>query len=240
MASQRAEMILLREALEGVVAPEVATALLFDALEISGRKPPRTLEETRSFAEEALAEAVRAKVRPDEASQILRLIDDLFERAIEGDGVAIDVEVDEAAWSDGDEPNATTQMAVVQKPVPVVVLGGGAAFAERLTACLGDDRVRAIGVVDEAAFRKAVFAYSPLIVLVDGTTPTAMAAEALTGALRSLPHSSMPVLWGAESEWSRAVLPGIESAGVPVVTLARSEGIEPLLDLVLARFRGDA
>src|SRR5690606_33096143 len=49
-ASQRAEMVLLREALEGVVAPEVATALLFDALERSGQRPPVTLGEMRKFA----------------------------------------------------------------------------------------------------------------------------------------------------------------------------------------------
>lgn len=233
-------MVLLREALEGVVAPEVATALLFDALERSGRKPPATLEETRAFAEDALAKAVREKVRPEDASQILALIDDLFERAIEGDGVAIDVEVDEVAFDDDASPNATTQMAVVQKPVPVVVLGAESVFADRLTACLGRDRVLAVGVSDEGAFRKAIFAYSPLIVLVDGTSPAAMDPGALTGALRSLPHNAMPVLWGAESGWSRAVLPGLESAGVALVTLVRSEGIEPLLDLVLARFRGDA
>lgn len=232
-------MVLLREALEGVVAPEIATALLFDALEISGSKPPRSLEETRSFAEQALAEAVRRKVRPEDASQILRIIDDLFARAIEGDGVAVDVEVDHEAWGESD-PTATTQMAVVQKPVPVVVLGASEAFAERLTACLGEDRVYAVAVVDEAAFRKAVFAYSPLIVLIDATSPAAVEPRALTAMLRGVPVSAMPVVWGSESGWARAVLPGLEDAGVPLVTLRREEGIEPLLDLVLARFRGDA
>lgn len=240
MASPRAEMVLLREALEGVVAPEVATALIFDALELSGRKPPSTLEEARAFAEQSLAQAVRAKVEPADASQILARIDDLFERAINGDGVALDVDIDDAAFDDDESSDATTQMAVVQKPVPVVVLGASDAFAERLTACLGDDRVYAIGVCDEGAFRKAIFAYSPLIVLVDGTSPAALDPIALTGALRALPNSAMPVLWGAESGWSRAMLPGLESAGVPMVTIARGEGIEPLLDLVLARFRGDA
>ncbi|UJR80068.1 hypothetical protein [Sandaracinus amylolyticus] len=240
MSATRAEMVLLREALEGVVAPEVATALLFDALEISGRKPPRSLEETRSFAEQALAEAVRRKVRPEDASQILQIIDDLFERAIEGDGVAVDVEVDHEAWEGASDPTATAQMAVVQKPVPVVVLGASDAFAERLTACLGEDRVYAVPVVDEAAFRKAVFAYSPLIVLIDATSPAAVEPRALTAMLRGVPLSAMPVVWGSESGWGRAVLPGLEDAGVPLVTLRREEGIEPLLDLVLARFRGDA
>ncbi len=233
-------MVLLREALEGVVAPELATALIYDALERSGRKPPSSLDEARAFAEQSLAQAVRAKVKPEDASQILTLIDELFGRAIDGDGAAFEVEVDEAAWGDDENPTATTQMAVVHKPVPVVVLAASDAFAERLTACLGEDRVYAVGVSEEGAFRKAVFTYSPLIVLVDGSSPVAMDPVALTGALRALPNSAMPVLWGAESGWSRAMLPGLEAAGVSMVTIERGEGVEPLLDLVLARYRGDA
>src|SRR5690606_4312995 len=107
-------------------------------------------------------------------------------------------------------------------------------------ACLGDDRVRTVSVVDEITFRKAVFAYAPLIVLVDGTSPPSVDPRALTAMLRGLPVSAMPVLWGAESGWARAVVPGLEGAGIRLVTLTREEGIEPLLDLVLARFRGDA
>lgn len=232
-------MLLLREALEGVVAPEVATALIYDALELSGQRPPKSLEETRTFAEHALAEAIRRKVRADQASEILHTIDELFARAIDGDGVAVDVEIDHEAWDESD-PTATTQMAVVQKPVPVIVLGAGDTFAEKLVVCLGEDRVHTIAVGDEATFRKAVFAYSPLIVLIDGTSPAAVEPRTLTAMLRGVPVSAMPVLWGAESGWSRAVLPGLESAGVPLVTLTRDEGIEPLLDLVLARFRGEA
>lgn len=240
MASTRAEMVLLREALEGVVAPEVATALLFDALERSGKSPPSTLEETRAFAAHALADAIRRRESPEDASQILERIDAMFERAIDGDGVAVDVEVDEAAFDEDENPNATMQMAVVQQPVPVVVLGAGGTFAERLTACLGGDRVHAVGVAEAGAFRKAIFSYSPLIVLVDGTSPAAMEPSVLTEMLRTLPDSAMPVLWGAETGWSRAVLPDLEAAGIPLVTLVRSEGIEPLCDLVLARYRGDA
>ena len=217
-----------------------AQELLYDALEISGRKPPRSLEETRTFAEVSLAEAVRRKVRAEDASQILQLIDELFARAVDVDGVAVDVEVDHEAWADEGNPTATTQMAVVQRPVPVVVLGAGEAFVEKLTVCLGDDRVYAVAVSDEPAFRKAVFAYSPLIVLIDGTSPAAIEPRSLTAMLRGVPSSAMPVLWGSESGWARAVLPDLEEAGVPMVTLRREEGIEPLLDLVLARFRGDA
>lgn len=235
-APGRAEMVLLREALEGVVTPEVATALLFAALERAGGAPPGSLEEARGFARGALAETMRERVPEGDASRILQRIE---ERLAHPRGPeSIDVDVDPDAWGEED-PTATKQMLVVRKPVPVVVISAGGSFAERLVMCLGEDRVRAVATGDEASLRKAVFAYSPLIVLVDGVGPTSMDAGALTAALHDVPDSAMPVLWGSETGWSRSILPRFEGAGVRLVTLDRREGIEPLLDLVLARFRGD-
>lgn len=99
--------------------------------------------------------------------------------------------------------------------------------------------MQAVRVGDEAALRKAVFAHSALLVLLDGLAPSALAPQALAGVLRSLPASTLAVLWGAEAPWSRDVLPALEAAGVRIVALPRAEGIEPLLDLVLARYRGE-
>jgi hypothetical protein len=231
-------MALLREVLENIVAPQTATALLFDALERSGRGPPSTLEDARTFAQNALADAIRGRVRPDEASQIIRLIDEFFARAIENDGLAIEVDVTETG--EHDDPSATAQMAVVQKPVPVVVFEATGAFAERLTACLGEDRVFAVVTVDETSLRKAVFCYAPLVLVVDGVSPPPdVDPLALAAVLRGLPHASLPVLWGSETRWGRELLEVVEPAGVKLVTLDRREGIEPLLDLVLAHFHSE-
>lgn len=238
-APGRAEMVLLRQALEGVVAPELATALLFDALERAGGAPPTSLDGVRAFARGALADAARGRVPEGDTATILARLDRLLAREPSGDAEeSIDVEVDPDAWRDED-PTATKQMPVVRKPVPVVVISAGESFAERLVMCLGEDRVRAVPTGDEPALRKAVFAYSPLIVLVDGVGPTSIDAGALAAALHDVPDSAMPVLWGSETGWSRSILPRLEAAGVRLVTLDRREGIEPLLDLVLARFRGD-
>lgn len=237
-AASRAEMVMLREALERVVAPEVATALLFEALERSGGTPPASVEAARALAGGPLADAVRRRVSATQAAELLEHVGRAFDPP-EGDGVAVEVEVDAATW-DSDIPSATRQMAVVRNPVPVVVLADGESAAERLLLCLGEDRVRAVGVGDDAALRKAVFACSALIVLVDAVAPARVEADALTAALRGLPDNAMAVLWGSETGWARALVPRLEAAGVRLVTLDRREGLEPLLDLVLARFRGDA
>jgi hypothetical protein len=62
---------------------------------------------------------------------------------------------------------------------------------------------------------------------------------ALAAAIRGLPSSAVPVLWGSETPFARMIVPKLEAAGASLVTLERSEGIEPVLDLVLARYLGD-
>jgi hypothetical protein len=230
----------LREALERFVAPELATALLFEALELFGRPPPSRFEETRAFAASALAEAVCRKMGPQHASEILRSIDEVIARAADLEGVAIDIDVEAPVEDEDDDATVTTQMMVVQKPVPVVVIGATGAFAARLSACLGDDRVFAVAVGNQASLRKAVFSYAPLLVIVDGVDPPAVDPSELAAALRGLPDATLPVLWAADSPWSADFLRRLEDAGVPIVTFPRREGIEPLLDMVLARFRGKA
>jgi hypothetical protein len=229
----RAEMMLLREALEGVVAPEVATAVLYDALELAGRKPPSTVEEVRAFVDGALAEAVKRRLGPDDALSIVKHIGGLFSAQGE-EPVSIDVDVD----SFGDERPATGQMAVVHDPVPVVVLAASPIFAERLSATLGVERVKSVAARDEASLRRAIATHAPLIVLVDGTDPSSIDPGALRATLSGLPQSALAVIWGSETPWSQSLVPALEADEARFVTLERREGIEPLLDTVLARYRG--
>jgi hypothetical protein len=227
-------MVMVREVLEGIVSPTVATSLIYEALEAAGGPPPRSLEEMRAFAHGPLGDAIQRRVRPDDASEMRSLVGRLFSRAIEGDGVAVDVDVDLGGESeDGTE---TTQMVVVQKPVPVVVLSASGAFAERLVLCLGEDRVRAVPVIDDVGLQKQVFAYSALLVVIDGMAPTTCAPSLVAATLRRLPDSATIVLWAAEVPWSQGARAELESTGRAVVTLHRGEGIEPLLDLVLSHF----
>lgn len=238
VAVGRAEMVMVREVLEGVVSPTVATSLIYEALEAAGGPPPRSLEEMHAFASGPLDDAIRRRVRPEEASEMRLLVGRLFTRAIEGDGVSVDVDVD-LDGSESDDATATAQMVVVKKPVPVVVLSGSSSFADRLVVCLGEDRVRAVPVADEAALQKQVFAYAALLVVIDGVVPAGCEAANVGATLRRLPDSATVVLWAADTDWSQRSRDGLESAGRTVVTLERTEGIEPLLDLVLSHFAGD-
>jgi len=234
---RRAELTIVREVLEGVVSPTVATAVLYEALEQSKSAPPQSLEEMRAFAKGPLDSAVRRKIRSEDAEELAGHLDMMFSRAIEGDGIAVDVD-----FEDGDpessDVTATAQMTVVKRPVPVLVLSGQPDFPERLVACLGLDRVHAVAVHDPGGLTRATFAEQPLFVLIDASGPVPIDELVLVGALLRLPDSTTPVLWASESRAGQDLIRRAEREGVPMVSLARSEGIEPLLDLVLSRFAG--
>lgn len=229
---------MVREALEGVVSPTMATTLLFEALEASGQAPPRTIEEMRAFASGPLDRAVRQRMRDDDASQIREQVDALFARALAraprtpSVEVELDVELDEEDEADGTE---TAQMTTVARPVPVVVLTSREEFADRLVLCLGHDRVKTIAVSDEAALSKAVFAYDALVVVLDGASPTSADGAVVAAALRRLPNGATTIVWGSEAEGGVKLANALQRAGAACVPLGRSDGIEPLLDLILSR-----
>lgn len=222
---------MVREVLEGVVSPAVATSVLFEALEASGRPPPSTLDEMRLFAEGPLDAALRKRLRDGDASQVRALVGELFERALGSDGGEVDIDVDLG----DDDATATAQMSVVTRPVPVVVLSSTPHFADRLLACLGEDRVKSVAASDEATLSKGVFAYSALVVVIDAVSPARVDGAALAAALRRLPNGATTVIWGSETDHGNTLVDALVRGGASAITLARSEGIEPLLDLVLSR-----
>lgn len=233
MRGARAEIVLIREALESVAAPEVATAILFDAL-ANATSPPTTLVEARSFVSGPLRDAVRRRLRGDESTSIIRIVEGAIDSAIDRDGLDVEVEFDPLA-SSVERTTETQQMETIARPVPVVVLAQNDSFAQRLTLCLGEDRVYATTVSTPAALRKAVFAQSPLVVVVDGAACESMSADVVADVVRGVPDNVVPVLWNGATEWARGL---VERSPLRLVTLERKEGIEPLCDLVLSRFRG--
>jgi hypothetical protein len=232
----RAELVMVREALEGVVSPTVATSLLYEALEASGRPPPGTLEEMRAFAHGPLDAQVRKRMREEDASEIRLRVGALFGRAMASEmPLAVDVDVDLGFEGDDADGTATAQMMVVKRPVPVVVLSARADFSDRLVVCLGEDRVKTIAVTDETALSKAVFAYSALVVVLDGAAPAKVDGTALAASLRRLPNGATTIVWASDTEGGAALADGLERAGAAAVTIGRGDGVEPLLDLILSR-----
>jgi hypothetical protein len=169
MRGAHQEIVLIREALEGFIAPEVATAIIFDAL-AQTPTPPRSLHEARSFVAGPLTDVVSRRVRADEVTSIIRLMQDVIDSAIDRDGLDVDVEIDSLTSASGESSTETQQMSTIA------------------------------------------------------------------------PDSVVPVLWAGETPWGERLvnlsLRMTGSRAAALVTLDRREGIEPLCDLVLSRFRG--
>jgi hypothetical protein len=219
----RHDLQLVRDALERALAPAVATSVLFEALERSGRGTPTTREETIRLVRGSLAQILVERLGTREGGELIKTL---------GAKISIDEEirVDFEDFEDG----STAQMMAVARPVTVLVASAAPAFGERLLVVLGEDRVYPMTVTDEAGLRHATFSAAPLVIVVDATKPPDVKPAALASVLRSLPKQTFALVWSQESDYGRELK---QRLGKAALYLDRTEGIEPLLDVILSRYR---
>jgi len=220
----------VREALEGVLSPTLATTLLFEALERWGPAPPETLDQVRAFAMGALDTTVRRRMLVDEADDIRERLERLFAHAPKP--------------SRDDEPTlkiltreigATQEMLVAPQRVPVVLLASGTELADRLSSSLGRDRVAVFPVSTAETFTKALSVVEAPVVLIDAMHAPRLDPYTARIALRSLRAGTTLVIWGSETLFGQQLAVMLEGAGPTPVELMTREGTSPLFDLVLSR-----
>ena len=225
----------MREVLEGALAPEVATAAMFAALQRHGRVPDSSAS-VLELCRGPLSEVLDSKVGSALRDQVIKRLEQVL---VDGDMTGTDVPLDVDVEFEG-EPSITMTMPIVwREPVSVVIVASEPTFAARLEASLGAARVHAVWVRDEATLRRAMFSESPLLLLVDATAPPELDEASLAVTLRSLPDSVLTVVWGNDAVYGERLLPALDSTGVEAVDLSRMEGIGPLLDLILSRYQDE-
>lgn len=222
----------MREVLEAAFSPELATQLMFEALQAVGTIPA-SVEEVLSFCHGPLAQIVEDLVGSEARGAVLERLDQVLVRGdTTGTDIPIDVDFDA-------EPSLTMVMPTVwREPVSVLAVSSTGDFASRLHAALGASRVNVVTVDGEAELRKAVFQRSPLLVVVDATAPPSMERGAIAAGFRGLPDNVLPIVWGAETEYGDGLANAMRVAGVAnAISLRFGEGIPAFLDLVLARYQ---
>lgn len=219
----------VRTALESALPASIATSVLFEALSAWNRGIPADAEELLELVRGPLAAALARKIGA-RADAIIA--------AIEGELVGKDeLEVEVTLDSmEGDALADTAQMRAVAHPVSVLVVSASEEFAERIDAALGRERVQARTVSTIDAMRHASFSAIPVFVVVDATSLGAIAERDLAKALEGLPDATLGVVWGTDTSAGRDLRSRLERDDNRVILLSRSDGIEPLLDLVLSRF----
>lgn len=230
------EVQLVRETLEGIVEPGVATSVLFESLSRWGRGVPKGPEQVLELVRGPLRELLERRIGPEAEPALATLIAQLemIAGGDEGDDLEVEIDLDEP-----DEPDGamTAQMQAVTMPVVVLVVAGYREFATRLAMALGRERVHAITVGDVEELRRMTFSANPQIVVVDAAQPAAIRPADLARAIKGLPDRVISFVWGEETSFGRELRVRAEQLEASALYLDRTEGIEPLLDLVLSRYR---
>jgi hypothetical protein len=232
MNVERPELRLVREKLESLLAPELASSILFDALAEVGGAPPASGEATLALVEGPLARVLGRRVRKAEADVIVReLVDTL--RVIVGPALT---PVQPMTREKVRELEITLEIQIGRGAVGVLVLSSKPDLAMRLEAALGPGRIStrtlATGAMLESQLRAAEL---PPIVLVDAVEFAPVEPVELAAVLKRSRKGTIHAIWGADLAYGSMVLGELLARRVPATPLDRREGIEPFLDLVKSR-----
>jgi hypothetical protein len=212
----------IREALECVLAPEVAAAVFFESLN-GPDGVPETKEEVALMVRGPLYASLVERVGTDEANVVV-------ERIL----VTLEPMPSAGLSRKSREEDATRAVPTHRRPVKVRVVAGGPGFATRLRYVLGPTRIEVEHATDPAQIASEA-PPAPSIVIVDATDFPPQDPVAIVRALEALPPATTRVLWASELPFGQRCREAFFEGSGEVVALARGEGIEPLLDLIRSR-----
>jgi len=229
-ASLLLEMAVIRESLEGMLAPAVASKVIFEALEPFGGDPPSG-EGLARFVENELQASLQARAGHEVARDITSRISSVLGLLVPGKGGSGPL----APWQ-----RQTAEVSLVNGCVRVAVISATSGMDRRLQAALGD-KVMPLGVRRLSRLQVVATDRRPQIVLIDGADPPPDRAVDLIGPLRLLSKEALVVVFGSHEPWAQQAVKTIEAMGVGAPTLVeldRREGVDPLLDLIRSRLAG--
>lgn len=233
MNLERPELRLVREKLESVLAPALASSVLFEALADGDGRPPSTGEGTLAFVKGPLARVLARKIRGETGTVIVKDLTEMLEAIVGPQLTPVSPAHRNKVVRDMD---VTFEITRDKGAVPVLVLASQDALAARLEAALGPGRISTRTVSTkhelEGQLKKTSFAK---ILLVDAIEFPSIEPVALAALLQSSPPGTIHAIWGADLAYGSVLLGELLEKRVPATPLDRREGIEPLLDLVRSR-----
>lgn len=219
----------IREILEASLAPREGARVLLEALARWGPRVPSDLDELTAFAAGPLRESLCARVDTARAMRVLGAIESVLDTA----SVPTQEHDIPIVWED----ESTHEVRALHEPVPLLVVASRGALADRLDLSLGPDVVDARTEGSPARLERWLGG-APAVVIVDASDPIGMPADALYARLVRLPASTTIVVWGSDLEYGYRLAALAEHGGRSLVTLRTGDGLESVLDVVLARRAG--
>jgi hypothetical protein len=213
-----ARMRVVRECLEGVLEPRVATGTILDAM---GELPRWSdlCDDTRlvEFVRGPLRLAVSARVGALAAAEVT-------------DRICATL-----AMVQGRDAPPTREIPFSEGPVRVLLVAGSARLGVMLRGQLGGAAIALGHASDVDAARTMLERLEPELVVVDGVDPLDATVADLLLLLTEVPAGIPLVLWGCEQPWGSRVLSTKGSNRASLVPFDRRSGLEPLVDMVRSR-----
>jgi hypothetical protein len=232
MNFERPELRLVREKLESLLAPELASSILFDALAEVGGMPPASGEATLALVEGPLARVLARRARGSEGDLIIRELVEML-RMIVGPATT---PIAPMTRDQVRELEITLEIPIGRGAVGVLVLSDKPDLAMRLEAALGPGRITTRTLSSRAMLESQLRgAELPPIVLIDAVEFAPVEPVELAETLRRSRKGTIHAIWGADLAYGSVVLGELVARRVPATPLDRREGIEPFLDLVKSR-----
>lgn len=217
-------MYLIREALEGLIEPRVASSVIFEALELGGvEQLPSDGDDLLGFIQGPLQTATANRVGESTAGDVVDRLTEVLERALRRPDAA--------------GQSRTVEVPAGAGPVRVLVMGRGTSLAVRLRASLGGDRVAVGAATALPAAEHLIANLNPELVVVDAADPIQSPVEEVAALLARLPPPCIRLVWGREQAWADRMAEALEAANSSFTPVDRREGVDPLLDLIRSRPR---
>ena len=227
MNVERAELRLVREKLESILAPDLAHAVLFEALSALGGRPPTSETSVIALIDGPLRRALARRLDPDDIEHLIAEMVDEVQRVFA------------AAPSPQNgrfrELEVTLAIHRGKGAVGVLVFSGSDDLAARLQIALGPDRVAARTCTSRAEVDALLKGNVSAILLVDSVDFPPIEPVELAERIAAAPPGTVRAIWGTDLGYGGVVLGELLARHSSVTPLDRREGIEPLLDLVRSR-----
>lgn len=216
---KRPELRLLRDAIEAVLSPELATAAIDEALHAM---PNGLMSEGEVIA--LVDGPLRAALRRRHGDAADDVIDDL-----------VAVLVERPPMPQVSSYEVTREVPLEAARVFVFVFSSAETIGGELERTLGTQAVAAVTFDDPDRVRKAITFKTPAIVVVDGVSFPTIEPSQMPTLLAGLPPTTVRAVWGTDTPYGASVVAGLTARRATFTPLDRREGIAPILDLVRAR-----
>ncbi|MBW2463996.1 MAG: hypothetical protein JRH11_20275 [Deltaproteobacteria bacterium] len=218
-------LLLVREVLEEAIESTTASALLFDALEVDANEHlPRSVDELFAFVRGPLRIVVGRRLHDGDPAQVIADIEDAIQAAVEG------------RLRPTVEGRPTLEIFVGTGPVRVLVLSKSSGVAIRLRASLGGLQINVANAATPKEAAALTEDLDPVVVIIDALAPVGGVDEVLD-YVQTLPATTTTLLWGEEQPIGRQIELRAVERGVNLTTVERSEGVQPVLDVIRSRHR---